>query len=131
MPLLPQAIADAVKRDGLPRQAIADDDSVHVLYLDGARLRSVLAADWPPPLPTEPTDAQIAAAVAAREAADLQAKTDAAALRTRVRTTAQSAVGVVITDLTAVQVRALLAVLLWKAGALDKDGKVRPLGEWE
>jgi hypothetical protein len=58
------------------------------------------------------------------------ADSQAAALRTQVVTVAQSAVGVVITNLTAAQVRALLAVLLWKGGALDKDGKIRPLVEW-
>jgi len=43
---------------------------------------------------------------------------------------AQSAVGVNIQNLTAAQVRALLACLLWQAGAIMKDGIVRPLGEW-
>jgi hypothetical protein len=43
---------------------------------------------------------------------------------------AQSAAGVLITNLSAVQVRALLAVLLWKAGALDKTGAVTGLSEW-
>lgn len=78
----------------------------------------------------QPTEAELQAASDAYDAAKAQADADAAELRTRVRTTAQSAVGVIITDLTAGQVRALLAVLLWKAGALDKDGKIRPLSEW-
>lgn len=79
----------------------------------------------------EPTAAELVAASDAYDMAQAQAASDASALRTRVRTAAQSAVGVLITDLTATQVRALLAVLLRDAGALDKDGKIRPLNEWE
>lgn len=79
----------------------------------------------------QPSEAELRAASDAYDAAQAQAASEAAALRTRVRTTAQSAVGVLITDLTAAQVRALLAVLLWKGGALDKDGRIRPLSEWE
>ena len=51
-------------------------------------------------------------------------------LRSRVLALAQSAVGVALNDLTAAQQRALIAVLLWKAGALTPDLKVRALSEW-
>lgn len=47
-----------------------------------------------------------------------------------IKTAAQSAVGLQLTDLTAGQVKALLAALLWRAGAVNPDGTVRPLGEW-
>jgi hypothetical protein len=47
-----------------------------------------------------------------------------------VRTLAGGAAGKLITNLTASEVRALVAVLLWKAGALTPDGAVRPLDEW-
>lgn len=128
MPLIPQAIAEAVARDGLSRQAVATDDgSLHVLYLDGAAVRSMFAYDWPPPLPSDPTEAEIAVAIAAREAADRQKEQDAAALRQRIRTAAQSAVGQSIDTLTAAQVRALLAVLLYRTGMLDKNGIVQPI----
>lgn len=120
----------AVERDGLPRVAAYDDGSRHVLYLDGATVRSMSDADWPPPLPAEPTAEQIAAAIAAREAARQQAAQDALALRQRVIMLAQSAVGVQIDALTAAQVRALIALLLWQAGAIDRAGMVKPLGEW-
>lgn len=130
MPLLSQTIADAVARDGLPRQATADDGSGHVLYLDGTQLRSMLASVWPPPLPTDPTPEQIASAIAARDAAEQQARADALALRQRIVTLAQSAVGQSIDTLTAAQVRALVACLLYKAGAIDKAGVVQPLGAW-
>lgn len=51
-------------------------------------------------------------------------------LRSRVIALAQSAVGVPLADLTAAQVKALLAVLLWSHGAVDNELKVRPLSEW-
>lgn len=127
MPLLSQAIADAVKRDGLPRQAVDETGATHVLYLEGAFVRSTLADDWPPPLPTDPTEAEIAAAIAAREAAERLKEQDAAALRQRIRTAAQSAAGQSFDALTAAQVRALLAVLLYRAGMLDKDGIIQPI----
>lgn len=130
MPLLPHTIADLVQRDGLPRQATADDGSLHVLYLDGAAVRSTLAADWQGPLPTDPTQAEINAAIQARASARQQQQQDATALRQRILTTAQSAVGVSIDNLTAGQVRALVATLLYRAGAIDKNGVVQPLGEW-
>jgi len=79
---------------------------------------------------TQPTPAQLAAASDAYDAAEAQAASEAQALRTQVINAANSAVGIVITSLTAAQVRALLAVVLHKGGALDKDGKVRPLGQW-
>lgn len=47
-----------------------------------------------------------------------------------VRTVAQSAVGVAYGDLTAGQVKALLACLLFRVGAFNADGTVRPLSEW-
>lgn len=63
-------------------------------------------------------------------AAQQQTATDSAGLRSRVVQAAQSAIGVRVDDLLAGQVRALLAIVLWQAGALDKDGKVKPLGDW-
>jgi hypothetical protein len=82
-------------------------------------------------LPGEPpTEAQIAAAITAYDAAVTVRDADARQLRQRVRTLAGGAAGKLITDLTAAEVRALLAVLLWQAGALTPDGAVRPLDEW-
>ncbi len=51
-------------------------------------------------------------------------------LRSKVIALVQSAVGVTVNDLSAAQQRALVAVLLWRAGALMPDLKVRPLSEW-
>lgn len=130
MPLLPQAIADLVALDGLPRVAIADNASVHVLFLENGFIRSMLASDWPPPLPSDPTPADVANAIAARAAAKQQSAVDAATLRTRVLTPAQSSVGVQVDALTAAQIRALVALLLYKQGAIDKSGAVLPLAGW-
>lgn len=47
-----------------------------------------------------------------------------------IRATAQSAEGLLLTDLTAAQVKALLAALLYRAGAVANDGRVKPLAEW-
>lgn len=123
----------AVERDGLARVADYDDDTRHVLYFNGGVVQSLSAADWLAtrgPLPADPTPEQSAAAIAAREAAEQQAGQEAAALRQQVIVLAQSAVGVRADLLTAPQVRALQAILLWQAGALDKAGAVRPLVDW-
>jgi hypothetical protein len=48
----------------------------------------------------------------------------------RVKALAQSAVGVRLDNLTAAQVKALLAVLLWSHGAMGSGGAIRPLSEW-
>jgi len=48
-----------------------------------------------------------------------------------IKTTAQSAVGVALVDLTAAQQKALLAALLFKAGGVDlSDATVKPLNQW-
>ncbi len=116
MPLLPQSIADLVAADGVARQATADDNTEHMLFRDGALVRSCLLADWP--------------AEQLVLAAHEQERQDATALKTRVLTIAQSAVGVAADQLTAVQLRALFLITLWKEDALDKNGAVRPLNEW-
>lgn len=58
------------------------------------------------------------------------AEQDEAATRTLVVNAAQTAVGVNLTALTAGQRNALLAILLWKAGALTPTGEIRPLAQW-
>ena len=101
-----------------------------VLYWQAPAVRSMAAADWPPPLPTEPTPAESAAARQQLLADEAQAADDARALRNKILTTAQTAVGTAYDQLTAVQLRALFGILLFKADALDKNGVVRPLAQW-
>lgn len=73
-----------------------------------------------------------AALTAAQQAAaDRAAAVGDAGLRQAILTTAQSAVGVKLTDLTLAQVKALVAVLLWRRGAITPDGTVAPLGQWD
>jgi hypothetical protein len=135
---LDKTIADAVERDGLPRQAIDQlgSGTIHVLYLEnGSPLaHSMLAADWLAQrgaLPADPTQAEVDAAIAARAAAAVQAQADATALRQQVLGIAQGTVGMRIdATFTAAQLKALLAILLWKAGALDRTGAIRPLADW-
>ena len=66
-----------------------------------------------------------------RRVADDKAITAAAAAaRDAVKAIAQSAVGVAVNDLTTQQLKSMVAVLLWKAGAVDSDLTIKPLGEW-
>lgn len=124
----------AVERDGLPRVGMYDDGLQKVLYLNGGEVvQSLTAAEWLAtrgPLPADPTPQESAAAITARETARQAALADASALRQQVLTIAQSAVGIRVDALTAGQVRALFAILLWKEGALKNDLTVRPLAEW-
>lgn len=53
------------------------------------------------------------------------------AAKSAILTTAQSAVGVKLTDLTAAQIKALMACMLYAAGGVDlKTMTVKPLSEW-
>ena len=78
----------------------------------------------------QPTPAELQTASDAYDAQQAQLAADATALRQHVINLAQSAVGVAIDNLTAAQIKALFAVILWKAGALDKNGIVQPLATW-
>ena len=61
---------------------------------------------------------------------DPEAPTAGETLRSNIRTIAQSAAGIALNDLTATQSRALVAVLLWKAGGVAHDMTVKALGDW-
>lgn len=119
---IPPDIADLVRADGVARPAVAVEydgaiptgaSTDVMLYRDSGTVRSVALADWP-----------------AEEAALTQRGGLAVALRSQVRTLAQSAVGTRIDQLTAAQVRALMAILLWQAGALAPDGTIKELAAW-
>lgn len=92
--------------------------------------RGAYIARWALPQP-RPTTQQLADAIAAYDAAQTAREQAAQQLRQTVVSLATSAVGVSVASLTAAQVRALLVVLLRKAGALNADGTVRPLGDWD
>jgi hypothetical protein len=78
-------------------------------------------------------DGTISVDTTAAAAAQLLATQQAAAIaaqRAAAVTLAQSAVGLNITALTANQQRALLACLLYRAGAVDANLVILPLGQW-
>lgn len=100
------------------------------LTQDGTRGGPYLSVYVEPDGLPEPTEAEILAAIVTLETEAAAAATAAAQLRQQVRTTAASAVGVRYDLLTAAQVRALVAILLWKQGALNSLGLVQPLDEW-
>ena len=122
----------AVAFDHLPRVAAYDDGSQSVLYWNNV-VRSMEADRWQAtvgPLPADPTPAESAAAHQQLLDAQAQSDADAVALRNKILTTAQTAVGIAYDQLSATQLRALFGILLFKADALDKNGVVRPLSEW-
>lgn len=61
---------------------------------------------------------------------DSTQKTPEQQMMEAIKSVAQSTVGVALTDLSAAQVKSLLAVLLWRVGGVNPDGTVRPLGQW-
>lgn len=117
MPLLPPAITALVAQDGQPRAAQTDDGAQHMVWREDGLLRSCLLADWP----------AAQAALAAREAE----RDRATALRQAIRAQLQSTAGVRVDELLVGQLRALVAYLLWREGAIDADMRIRPIGEWE
>lgn len=78
----------------------------------------------------QPTPAAIATQVQALVAAEAAQKADASALRTGILAQANTAVGVTYASVTAPMVKALVWILLWRIGALNKDLTVRPLADW-
>lgn len=131
--LLTPETHERVALDGLPRVAQYDDSSQHVLYLDGEVVRSLTDVEWLAQrgaLPTDPTPAESAAAIAARETARGNRQAAALLRRQGMLALAESAVGVKVGQLTPRQVEALLGVVLLGFGALDDDLSVRPLDEW-
>ena len=130
---VPSEQVDTVRIDGLPR--LVNDERAagvqHVLYLEGSKVRSMLATDWPPPLPSDPTPQEIAAAIAARRAAEQQERANITAIRARIIAIMQPIVGQSIdTPLTAAQMQAMLRLLARQAGGIRPDGTWAPLSEW-
>ncbi len=78
------------------------------------------------------SDAEIATYAAAYDAAQAQAASDAAALRTAAVSVLQSVVGVQANAWTAIQVRALVLALLYEhePRAVNADTSVKPLNQW-
>lgn len=97
--------------------AVLEAGQLIVRFLDGDLKRD----------PTSQEQAAIDAVVAAH---DPQLLTQAEQLREAIKTIAQSAVGETLDNLTQAQLKALVAILLWKAGAVESNLTIRPLGQW-
>ena len=66
-----------------------------------------------------------------REHFDPAGYAEHATAKSAILTTAQSAVGIKLVDLTAAQIKALMACMLYAAGGVDlKTMTVKPLSEW-
>ncbi|MBA3867793.1 MAG: hypothetical protein H0X30_01415 [Anaerolineae bacterium] len=86
--------------------------------------------EWRSPLIPKPSEVAVYAEwdLCLAEQAKTASEDDAS--RHRIVTLAQSAVGVQVEQLSAIQVRALIALLLRKEGALTADGSIKPLTTW-
>lgn len=111
-----EAIRALVLADGLAREATADDGTVHVLFRDGALVRSVLLADWPAE--------QVAQATRDAE------RQDAAVLRQAIRDRLAAMAGKRVDDLLVGELKTLLLYLVWREQGIDKELKVKPIAEW-
>ena len=107
MPVLPQSIADLVAEDHVPRPATADDGSEHMLFWNGANVRSVLLADWPAAAQGEIDEGQKRAAQRAQFQADARAH-----------------IGKQAKSLTLPEIRDLLLLYLERDGLIDSDGNI-------
>jgi len=112
------ALQDQLWAAGIrPERVTGLGDSITIVVPDGADVAAVQAV----------VDAHNPAALDA--AAQLQA-TQQASARAKAVAVATTAVGVNIAALTPAQALALIAVLLYKEGALNADGTVKPLSLW-
>lgn len=138
---LPPGVDAAVKLDGLPRLVSAvefDGDTATgvivptVVYLENGFALAMPAANWPPPLPVNPTAEQIAAAIAALVAeaeADRQAIVQ---LRQQVLQTLDPLSGQLASaPLTNAQAQAFIKALVYLAGGINpRTGAYRDPREW-
>lgn len=112
------ALQDQLWAAGIrPERVTGLGDSITIVVPDGAdvaAVQAVVGAHNP----------------AALDAAAARAVTDAASTRTKAVGVATTAVGANVAALTQAQALALIAVLLYKEGALNPDGTVRPLSAW-
>ena len=119
-------IQEAVGRDGLPRVAQANDGTQDVMYLaDGAHIaQSMSAAEWLAqrgPLPADPTQAEIDAALAQRDAERQKRQ----AMSNSLRGAANAHRGKTAALLTLPEMRDIMALWMDEKGLLDADGKIR------
>lgn len=92
----------------------------------GIRTKNGEIIGWPVSLGSLPTQQQIDTWTSEFEAEQQANNT----LKQQVKTTAQSTIGVLITNLTNNQIQALFALVLFEKGAIANDGTIKPLSEW-
>lgn len=114
----------------MPRTAIADLAG-NIVVLDppvdaGGNVRLPEGAGYQVVTLTVEQEAAIQAAADA-VVATIQAEVTA---RTALRDLAQSTVGVALNDLTTPQLKAVLGILVRRAGGLANDLTIRPLADW-
>lgn len=97
------------------------EDRQCLLYLEGNEKGARL---------TVPDDADEEAIETVVLAHDPEKLTSYENVRNKIKIVAKSAEDVALNDLTQGQIKALLAVMLWKAGGVADDMTVKALGEW-
>lgn len=131
--VLDNKVHEAVAMDGLPRITtdLGGTNTKHVVFLnDREFVESMLLSDWNKLPPKDPTDKEISDAITAKQMRLQKDSNDRIALRQYVISTAQGVVGVPFDQLSALQLRAVVGLLLHRIGALDTTGSIRPLDEW-
>lgn len=86
--------------------------------------------EWRDPHTAKPTEAELYAEWDVYLAEVARQTANEITLHNRLMALASSTAGAAVDQLSAGQVRALLTLLLWRAGALHADGTVRPITEW-
>lgn len=82
---------------------------------------------WRDAVQIEPTEAEYAAEQVVVDGEETTKTATRAAIRARVL----SAVGQALSALTAAEFRAVVEELLFRAGALDRNGVIRPVDDWQ
>lgn len=119
----------------MPRTAIKHNQTGALLVLDPPTREdgSVIMPEGVDASVVTLTPAEEAALQDAADVAVAALQAEAAAstqLKQQIVSLAQSAVGMLLSDLTTAQRSALTACLLWKAGGVTGDMKVKPLAGW-
>ena len=109
------------------RGTLITDPMLGQVYVNPLLQLSVTRDQLTLTLPDDADESALAAVLAAHNPA---ARTRAELHRAQVLDLAAGAAGKRLVDLTAAEVRALLAVLLWRNGAIDEALRVRPLDDW-
>lgn len=86
--------------------------------------------EWRDSHTTKPTEAELYAEWDIYRAEIARQTADESTLHDHMMALASSAAGAAVDQLSAEQVRALVTLLLWRAGAINADGTVRPVVEW-